>query len=153
LTNFVLDENIILLAAKSEDVNGNRDYTCLWVINDITHRKCDIINCSHELIKKYQKKLNNLERIDKSAKFLTTLMDHIQHSKKIKMKYCLPKLSDEEDIHSDDIFIVRLAVATKSTLITTDCRLREKLIFIYLRFQDRHGIQIKLPSEFCSESG
>jgi hypothetical protein len=62
------------------------------------------------------------------------------------MKYYLPELSDEEDIHSDDIFIVRLAVATKSTLITTDCRLREKLVS--KRFPDRHGIQIKHPSDF-----
>jgi hypothetical protein len=62
LKNFVLDENIILLAAKSEDLNGNRNYTCLQVIFDIL-RKCDIINCSQHLIEKYQKKLNNLERI------------------------------------------------------------------------------------------
>jgi hypothetical protein len=128
MKNLVLDENIILLAAKAEDISGNRDYTCFSVLYQVL-QECDyVLYCSTELIRKYEHKLDDLEKIDKSAKFTSTIIKHLQRNKKIRIRTYLPDLVQEEDIPKNDKFLIRLAAITESVVITTDSRLRDKLI-------------------------
>ena len=142
----MLDENIILLAAKGEDVDQKRDYTCSFILQQIVQNCEYVVYCSTELVQRYQKKLNDLEKINRSAKFTATLIEHMQRSKKMEFKYYLAELPYEENVPRKDLFIIRLAALTNSTLITTDCRLKKQLLSKGLL--EKYGIQIKHPKEF-----
>jgi rRNA-processing protein FCF1 len=146
LKNIVLDENIILLAAKAKDTDGNPDYTCFSILLQIL-QECDYaLYCSTELMKKYQTKLNDLEKINKSATFTSDLVKHLQRNRKIKLQTYLPNLPCEEEVPRKDIFLIRLAAINQSTVITTDCRLKDKLITKDLI--SKFGIFIKHPKDF-----
>jgi hypothetical protein len=144
LNKFVLDENIILNAANLKDVNGKNDYTCLLILTHIAN-KCDVIYCSKELLKKYQNKLNDLEKIRPYVHYLRMVLEQLKLQKKIKEWSYLPALDGDNIIPKNDIFIIRLTVMTNSTLVTTDSRLRSSLES--KNFLRKYNIQIRHPDE------
>jgi hypothetical protein len=71
---------------------------------------------------------------------------HLQRKKKIKLRTYVPNLIQEEEVPKNDIFLIRLAAITESIVITTDSRLRDKLISKGLT--EKYGIQVKHPNDF-----
>jgi hypothetical protein len=126
--DFVLDENIVLFAAKFQDASGEEDHASLTALTTILS-KCDIMHCSRELYRKYLDKLHNLGAMNQSGSFVEKLLIHMKKLGKLRLyDYEIPpKLPEERGIPEDDIFIIRLTVWTKSILVTSDCRLKEHL--------------------------
>lgn len=142
-TRYILDENIIELAAKGENDEGNSDFTCLTLILDIL-KKCDILYCSTKLLEIYRKKLKKMEsNMIRSASTTAKLIKHMITQGKIKVTDDSPKINNEEDLPSDDVYLVRLAVHTKSILVSTDSPLKEKSRDILMSY----NIKIVHPSE------
>ena len=140
----VLDENIIVLAAKVQDDKGNLDPTCALLIGEIS-KKGDIIKCNDELYQKYCKKLKKLLPRFPSSAYTTKLLIYLHSAGKIQFHNHLPKLRGEGSIPHDDVYIIRLVVYTKSTLVSTDRRLEKKLI--ESKIMSKHGIRFQQPSQ------
>jgi len=125
-SGFILDENIIELAAKVQNDKNDLDTSCATVILNI-YNNCNHICCTEELLEKYRKKLKNMENRIQSSNFIAKLLVLMQTRGKIHVEKNLPKLSKLENIPDDDIFLVKLAVKSKATLVSTDSRLKLSL--------------------------
>ena len=125
--HYILDENIIELAAKGENDGGQSDFSCLTLMLEIL-KECHITHCSIELLEKYWKKLKVLERSSiRSASIVAKLIKHMINQGKIRVEHNPPKLKNEEKLPPDDVFLVRLASLTNSTIISTDFPLKSKV--------------------------
>lgn len=118
----MLDENIIILAAKMENEKGEPDLTCLQLLLDII-KKCHTMICSDNLLKRYLRILSNLQGKHQSS--VPKLLHMAMGKGKIQLINYLPELSNENRIPPDDVEIVRLANHAKAILVTTDSRLKE----------------------------
>ena len=143
--HYILDENIIELAAKGENDRGQSDFSCLTLMLEIL-KECHITHCSVELLQKYRGKLKVLERSTiRSASTVAKLIIHMTNQGKIHVDPDPPKLKNEENLPSDDVFLVRLASHTKSTIISTDFPLKSKVKGRNLL--QKYKIKILHPSE------
>lgn len=144
--DYVLDENVIMFAAKLQNADGEEDHTSFVVLANIL-AKCDLMHCSRELYRKYLQKLRTLGQVNQSAKFVERLLIHMKKLGKLRLyDYEIPpKLPEEEGIPKDDVFIIRLTAWTKSVLVTSDCRLRDRLVEAHLI--QKYNLQLKKPWE------
>jgi hypothetical protein len=122
----VLDENIIMLAAKVKDDSDNDDPTCSILLGDI-YKKKDILKCSDELYNNYLRILKELERTIPSSVYTRKMLMNLIASDQIEFEPYIPVLSEENQLPPDDIYIVRLVVRTRSNLVSTDNGLRNSM--------------------------
>ena len=145
---FILDENVIILAQRKEDPQGNSDATCLSLLLQIINI-CHTIVVDVNLWTKYQQQLGRIP----AAGFGPPNLFHViqgarQRAGKFSFLENAPPFPEETNIpqgSQDDTEIVRLAVATGATLVTTDNPLIEDLA--YSGITDAYQLQVVLPED------
>lgn len=127
--HFILDENIIILAHRGENDNGAKDTTCLELFTGII-RICHTLVADDQLFSKYMIQLHrHRAKEPQPVPGVVTLLVQLRtREDKLDIRTRnAPPFSEEEAIPAGsrkDIYIVRLAVATRAILVTRD----EKLI-------------------------
>ena len=120
---FILDENVIILAQRKEDPQGNFDATCVNLIDQIIEI-CHTIVIDVGLWGKYQQQLSRISTVGMGPPNLFHLLQGArQRDGKLRFWPNSPPFPEETNIpqgSQDDKEIVRLAVATGATLVTTD---------------------------------
>jgi len=131
---FIIDENVIILAQTGLDEHGEPDSTCSNLVNRIISI-CHTIVIDVALYARYQRQLN--QRRHQPTELGTPMLPVLLSAIRVAGKYdrfdrvsALP-FEGEETIpqgSQDDVPVsVRLAVQTGATLATTDGPLREHL--------------------------
>ena len=147
---FVLDENIVILAQTGMDDHQNPDTNCYDLIMGIIEI-CHSIVTDDELWVRYERQLysRSNQRLTIGPDIMITLLDAITRQDKIER---LPRIAypfeGEESIPAgslDDRFLVRLAVETGATLVTTDEPLRDALREFGI--QETHNLTVVSPEE------
>jgi hypothetical protein len=125
---FVVDENVLIFALKVENAQGEVDLTALTALSDIL-TNCHSIAVDDELFNKYMQKCKALSKGNcKIVPNLISLLNIALWNQSKSIWFSNPPIvQSENDIHQDDPFIVRLAVATAAILVTDDNRLRESI--------------------------
>lgn len=147
---YILDENIVILAQKQENDSEERDSTCRQLLNDIIEI-CHTIVFDPLLWDKHYEQLRSLSSYQPHGprSVLRLLQLATQVDKKIEMSsYNAPSFPEEAAIpqgSQDDVPIVRLAVETGATLVTTDRPLLADLNSCGV--QEKYGLQVMSPDE------
>ena len=147
---FILDENIVILAQKGENDKGERDPTCLQLFTQII-RICHIIVLDPNLRERYLQQLNLPRHHDPRSGFrlVPILINAERREGKVDNRPSNPAaFAEEGDIpqgSQDDVEIVRLAVETGATLVTTDGKLRDDLNSCGVG--ERYSLQVLSPEE------
>ena len=129
---FILDENIVILAQQGRDEYGNINQRCADLIQQIVEI-CHTIVVDDVLWDKYDMQLNRPGYHDPNqGPFLIRLLwNALTVSRKVDgLGHTAPIVDGEESIPNgsqDDAYLVRLAVETRATLVTTDEPLRDDL--------------------------
>lgn len=128
---FILDENVVILAQTQETAQGETDLTCLNLLNQIIDI-CHTMVMDSNLWGKYQTHLHRLRLEDpQSSPLLFRLFNNaIQIHNKVEFRNNAAEFPEESNIpqgSQDDVPIVRVAVETGATLVTTDNALMEDL--------------------------
>lgn len=128
---FILDENVVILAQVQETAQGETDLTCLNLLNQIIDI-CHTMVVDYNLWGKYQTHLHRLRLEDpQSSPLLFRLFNNaIQIHNKVEFRNNAAEFPEENNIpqgSQDDVPIVRVAVETGATLVTTDNALMEDL--------------------------
>ena len=124
---FLLDENVLVSAETLRDANGNDDYSSHKLIADIVYN-CHSIVIDKALEHKYYKKFEQLQhdsRGIRSPSVVRLMTSLLSNSSKLIRKEFVPPLKSDSDVPPDDREIVRLAIFTRSILVTRDERLIE----------------------------
>lgn len=123
---FLLDENVIVLAAKREDDHGRPDACCAELVSLIASN-CHRIMTSRELLQRYWRKIKALSEAREPAisAFAGVLAQLIKNYEKAVLEPAdLPELPEGARIPPDDEFIVRSALRSQAPIVTTDTNLR-----------------------------
>jgi len=144
---FILDENVFICAQLETNVYGNPDSTCLELLQQILEI-CHPIVLDDELYGKVQHQLNPPahQRRGFDSAILRTLGQALARPGKLEFLDTAPPFDEEADIprgSQDDRFIVRLAVASGATLVTTDGPLRDDLASCSI--QTRYELDVLSP--------
>ncbi len=147
---FILDENVVICAQLGQNERGEKDSTCLELVTRII-RICHTIVADDNLWSKYFSQLNRPRHNDPSLGFrlLRVLREASQREGKVDIRQnnAVP-FPEETSIPAgsqDDVPIVRLAVETSGTLVTTDTPLRNELNSCGV--QEIYNLQIVSPAE------
>jgi hypothetical protein len=144
---FVLDENIIVFAESLTDSKNQFNTMSLMVIALIIGN-CDAIVADETLMTKYYEKFRSLQNDAKGVRgpavtrMLTQLMNN---SAKYIFSDSPAAIDGEEEIPREDVFLVRLAAATQSTLVTRDDELLTKVK--ESKINKRYSFEIGTPEE------
>ena len=144
---FILDENVFICAQLETNAYDEPDSTCLELLQMILDI-CHPIVFDDELYGKIQRQLNRPanQRQGFGAAVLRTLSQAGAMPGKLDVRENAPSFAEEDDIpqgSQDDKFIVRLAVASGATLVTTDRPLRDDLAACSI--QTRYGLNVFSP--------
>jgi hypothetical protein len=142
--NLILDENIIELGARVRDRTGADCGTLMGIVLS----RCETLHCNSKLLNSYLHRLKLLKDRSPSADYIAKMLNFIRTKGSIRICEFAPTLSREELIPEDDIFLIRLAVHTRSTLISTDLRLKKALVENGLL--SMYGIEFKTPIELLN---
>ena len=154
---YVPDENVMILAQKVQDDHGNIDITCHSLIIAILENPNAIIVLDNYLWGQYQSQINKippglivppnlLKLLFQSG--VGPLDEDRNYCHKVTWLPTPPPFPEEAEIPSGskkDTKIVRLAIAAKACLITTDRPLREALDA--LSIPEKYQIQVLSPEE------
>ena len=119
---FILDENTVILAQKQENDRGAYDLTCLNLLNAILESRHSLI-ADYVLWAKYQSQLSDLPDTYPGYPHILNVLSRAFRVGKLSFLPDAPAFPEETDIpqgSQDDKEIVRLAVATGATFVTTD---------------------------------
>ena len=120
---FILDENIVILAQRKADPQGNYDATCLNLIDGIIEI-CHAVIIDSYLWNRYQQQLGRISTAGLGPPNLFhTLQGARQRSGKLQFLPDAPTFPEEPAVpqgSQDDVPIVRLAISTGAILVTTD---------------------------------
>ena len=120
---FILDENVIILAQKLKNDQGEKDSTCYDLLDQII-KICHPIVVDSILWRKYERQLWLLPANAIIPPHLAgVLKSPMLPAGKLDFQRDAPPFDEETDIpqgSQDDVEIVRLAVATGAILVTTD---------------------------------
>ena len=145
---FILDENVIILARRKADPQGNYDATCVHLIDRITEI-CHTIVIDVNLWDKYQRQLGRIPTAGLGPPNLFHLLQGArQRAGKLSFRPNAPKFPEETDIpqgSQDDVEHVRLAVASGATLVTTDNPLIQDLQSSGVT--ERYQLQVVTPEQ------
>ena len=149
---FILDENIVILAQKLENEREEPDTTCRELIDKIVEI-CHSIVFDLPLWDKYYSQLAQLQQYDPhGARSILRLMYLAAEVAGKLQRYDAGEFPEEADIpqgSQDDVPVVRLAVHTGATLVTTDEALREDLNSCGI--QKRYGLRVFSPEEALAQ--
>ena len=130
---FILDENVVILAQQGLDKYGNTNSECANLIQKIIEI-CHTIVVDDVLWDKYVEQLNHAgyHHPNQGPFLIRSLWNALTVSEKVDgLGHTAPIMDDEGSIPSgsqDDAYLVRLAVETGATLVTTDGPLRDDLV-------------------------
>ncbi len=145
---FILDENIIILAQRKADPQGNYDATCLNLIDRMIEI-CHTFVIDAYLWNKYQQQLGRIPTSGLGPPNLFHLLQGArQRTGKIQFLPDAPPFPEEASIpqgSQDDKEIVRLAVSTGATLVTTDGPLTSDLETAGIT--EQYQLQVVSPGE------
>ena len=146
---FILDENVFICAQLETNVRGERDGTCLELLQQILEI-CHPIVFDSVLYEKIQHQLNPPahQRRGFDSAILRTLGQALARPGKLDYRETAPPFPEESDIpqgSQDDRFIVRLAVASGATLVTSDEPLRDDLASCSI--QTRYELNVLSPED------
>ena len=119
---FILDENTLILAQKQENDRGDYDLTCLNLLNGILESGHSLV-VDYGLWAKYQSQLSGLPEASPGFPHILRTLSGAYSVGKLDILPNAPLFPEETNIpqgSQDDKEIVRLAVATGATLVTTD---------------------------------
>ena len=119
---FILDENTLILAQRQENDRGAYDLTCLNLLNAILDSRHSLI-ADYVLWAKYQSQLSDLPDTYPGYPHILNVLSRAFRVGKLSFIPNSPPFPEENGIpqgSQDDVEIVRLAVATGATLVTTD---------------------------------
>ena len=149
---FILDENVLILAQTGLNDREQPDPTCANLVNNII-RICHTIVIDVALFNKYRSQLNRSRNQSSihGAAMLPVLMRAVQIPGKYDRfdRASAPPFDGEETVpqgSQDDVPVsVRLAVETGATLVTTDGPLREHLADSGIQAQ--YNLSVVSPQE------
>lgn len=145
---FILDENIVILAQKVENEREEPDPTCRELINQIIGI-CYPIVFDIPLWDKYYRQLTQLRDYDPhGARSVLRLMYLATAVAGKLQRQDVGEFPEEADIpqgSQDDVPVVRLAVHTGATLVTTDEGLRADLHSSGV--QEKYSLQVLSPED------
>lgn len=145
---FIIDENIAILAQKIENAHGESDNTCRQLIDSIIEI-CHSLVFDGVLWGKFDQQLRNLPPDQPFGPRSLLRIIHLATAIDGKIQSIgaeAPPFPDESDIpqgSQDDLFIVRLAIATGAILITADQPLRNDLATSGI--QARYNLSVMSP--------
>ncbi len=146
---FILDENIVIYGQRETNEADERDLTCASLITRIIDI-CHTLVLDPPLREKYLQQLNrpSHQNPESGSLLLRVLANAFQRGDKVDFRTAARAFPEEDRIpqgSQDDIPIVRLAVATGATLVTTDQSLREDLYSCGV--QDQYNLRILSPAQ------
>ena len=149
---FILDENVLILAERGENAQGERDTACLSLFAGII-TICHSLVIDHTLWGKYQSQLSSMGIIgDRTgSQVLAVLSNAIRVTGKLDFGPDAPAFPEEQTIpqgSQDDVPLVRLAVETGAILVTTDKPLMANLNSCGV--QEKYGLEALLPEQALS---
>ena len=131
-SRFILDENVVILAQQGRDEYGTTNPRCADLIQQVIDI-CHTIVVDDVLWNKYDEQLNHpgSHHPTLGPFLIRSLWNALTVSKKVDgLGHTAPIVQDEGLIPNgsqDDAYLVRLAVETRATLVTTDGALRDDL--------------------------
>lgn len=147
---FILDENIVILAQMRKNDNDEPDSTCLDLFNQII-AICHTIVLDPDLWNRYHHQLSQPRHQEPQVglRLLRPFRKAVRMAGKVDVRphNALP-FPEEADIpqgSQDDVPIVRLAVETGATVVTTDNDLRQDLATCGV--QERYNLLLLSPEE------
>ena len=147
---FILDENVVINAQMGRNEYGDEDSTCAHLVQSIIDI-CHTIVFDLNLWDKYYSQLLSLPRTESQGlpSLLRTLIAASQREGKLDRKENAPEFPEERTIpqgSQDDVVpVVRLAVQTGATLVTTDNKLRDDLNSCGV--QEQYGLDVLSPAD------
>ena len=151
---YILDENIVILAQKQETDSGESDFTCRQLLNDIIEI-CHTIVFDPVLWAKCYYQLRGLppDQPHGPRSLLRLFYQALQRDGKIEnSRHDAPSFPEENDIpqgSQDDVPLVRLAVDSRATLVTTDRHLMADLNSCGV--QEKYGLEVLSPEQALSD--
>ncbi len=150
---YILDENVVILAQKRENDHEEPDDTCLTLFNQIIEI-CHTIVFDPILWDKCYDQLRWLppDQPHGPRSLLRLFYQALQRDGKIEnSRRDAPGFPEEGDIppgSQNHVSLVRLAVESGATLVTTDNPLIEDLNSCGV--QEKYGLQVLLPEQALS---
>ena len=149
---FVLDENVVIFAQLEANDAGERDVTCASLITQIIDI-CHTIVLDYPLWERYQHQLNQSvhQRPQSGSLLLRILANAVQRSGKVELRSQSPTFAEEGTIprgSRDDVPIIRLAIVSDATLVTTDDPLRDDLHSCGV--QEKYNLNVLTPGQALS---
>ena len=128
---FLLDENVIIAAETLENEKQQHDRSSADLVEAVV-ANCHSFVLSVELFAKYARRADAIRRDRRpSGGVLMMPLFKVLMVDPEKCRVSLPQeslqIAGEEAIPDDDLFLVRLGVATEAILVTTDDRLIKRL--------------------------
>lgn len=151
---FVLDENVLILAAKQEDEHGKTNDTCLRLFHRIVEI-CHSLVLDAAIWNKYCHQLSHLSGVEyQTPHLLHELRELSANPEKLVFETNPAELPEEASLSSkamDNVEFIRRAIASSAILVTTDTPLRDEL-----REKGviaRYGLEVLLPGELLGRLG
>ena len=147
---FIIDENVAILAQKGENDRGEEDNTCRQLLDSIIEI-CHSMVFDLVLWDKFYRQLRNLppDQPFGPRSLLRILHLALERGDKIQNigeeAQGFPEEGDIPRGSKDDVYLVRLAIVTEATLVTTDTRLREDLASSGV--EGRYNLSVVSPQE------
>ena len=147
---FILDENVVILAQQGRDEYGNTNPRCADLIQQVIEI-CHTIVVDDVLWDKYDEQLNHpgYHHPILGSFLIRSLWNALTVSKKVDgLGHTAPIIDDEGSIPNgsqDDAYLVRLAVETGATLVTTDGALRHDLASCGIL--SKYGLTVVSPED------
>ncbi|MEM2126745.1 MAG: hypothetical protein QXH67_00790 [Candidatus Bathyarchaeia archaeon] len=123
---FILDENIIVFATKMCNAEGEEDYTSTYLILNIAEN-CHRIIYNNELYMRYTNKVDEIPQGSMSFKAIRVISHMLKDQRKSRDVKYVPEL-DLKELSIDDRSLVKMAVHTNAILISSDRKLRDKIV-------------------------
>ena len=149
-SSFILDENVVILAQQGRDEYGNTNPDCAELIQQIIEI-CHTVVVDDVLWDKYIKQLYSPEHQDPNVGpfLLRSLFSALTVSEKVAGLGHTATIMDDEGLiplgSRDDAYIVRLAVESGVTLVTTDGALRDDLASCGIL--SKYGLNVVSPED------
>lgn len=144
---FILDENTLILAQKQENDRGDYDLTCLNLLNGILESGHSLV-VDYGLWAKYQSQLSSLPVASPGFPHILRTLSGAYSVGKLDILPDAPPFPEETNIpqgSQDDKEIVRLALSTGATLVTTDNPLISDLETAGIT--QRYQLQVVTPNQ------
>ena len=147
---FILDENIVILAQRGQDEYGNVNPACADLIQQIIEI-CHTLVVDDVLWDKYVEQLHRpgYQNPSMGPFLMRVLYNALTIPDKVDGIGSTAPAFDEEGLipvgSRDDVYLVRLAVETGATLVTTDRPLRDDLASCEI--PSKYGLTVVSPED------